>query len=108
MVSQDAVQQLFDSLKGQAADIIGNDGQLTDLVGQLQNVMHHAIKALGTCANDLQTMGNMVSDYANGSYREIPIETITGSSVVSVGVVSFVLSQVHKDIDHYREWKQRQ
>ena len=44
MVSQDAVQQIFDSLKGQAADIIGNDGQLTDLVGQLQNVMHHAIK----------------------------------------------------------------
>ena len=130
MVSQDAVQQIFDSLKGQAADIIGNDGQLTDLVGQLQNVMHHAIKALGTCANDLQTMRNMVSDYTNGSYREIPIETITAIVVAilyvvspldlipdatpvvgyvdDAAVVSFVLSQVHKDIDHYREWKQRQ
>lgn len=35
MVSQDAVQQAFNSLKGQAADIIGNVGRLTELVGQL-------------------------------------------------------------------------
>lgn len=130
MVSQDAVQQAFNSLKGQAADIIGNVGRLTELVGQLQHVLHHATKALGACASDLQTMGSMASDYANGSYKEIPMETITAIVVAilyvvspidlipdmvpvvgyvdDVAIVTFVLSQVHKDVDRYREWKQQQ
>ena len=75
-------------------------------------------------------MGSMVSDYANGSYKEIPMETITAIVVAilyvvspidlipdmvpvvgyvdDVAVVTFVLSQVHKDVDRYCEWKQQQ
>ena len=75
-------------------------------------------------------MGGMVSDFANGSYREIPLETITAIVIAilyvvspidlipdkipvvgyvdDAAVVTFVLSQVHKDIDRYREWKQQQ
>lgn len=130
MIDQNAVQQALNALKGQATNIVGNVGQLTDLVDQLQHVMHHATKALGTCASDIQIMGSMVADYANGSYKEIPMETITAvvaailyvvspidlipDSVPFVGyvddaaVVSFVLSQVHKDIDRYRDWKSNQ
>ena len=55
-ISQEAVQQSFNSLKGLAESLIGNAGQLTELVEQLQRVMQNATKALEDCAADLQTM----------------------------------------------------
>lgn len=129
-VSQEAVQQSFNSLKGQAEALIGNVGQITELVGQLQHIAQNATKALETYAADLQTMGSMVTDYANGSYKEIPKETIVAALAAIVYVVSpidlipdnipvvgyaddaalvsFVLSQVHKDVESYRNWKNNQ
>lgn len=126
-ISQEAVQQSFNSLKGLAEALIGNAGQLTELVEQLQRVMQNATKALEDCAADLQTMGSMVTDYANGRYKEIPKETIVAvvAAIVYVvspidlipdaipvvgyaddaALVSFVLSHVHKDIESYRNWK---
>lgn len=129
-ISQEAVQQSFNSLKGLAEALIGNAGQLTELVEQLQRVMQNTTKALENCAADLQTMGNMVTDYANGRYKEIPKETIVAvvAAIVYVvspidlipdaipvvgyaddaALVSFVLSHVHKDIESYRNWKNAQ
>lgn len=129
-ISQEAVQQSFNSLKGLAEALIGNAGQLTELVEQLQRVMQNATKALEDCAADLQTMGSMVTDYANGRYKEIPKETIVAvvaaiiyvvspidlipDAIPVVGyaddaaLVSFVLSHVHKDIESYRNWKNAQ
>lgn len=129
-ISQEAVQQSFNSLKGLAEALIGNAGQLTELVEQLQHVMQNATKALEDCAADLQTMGSMVTDYANGRYKEIPKETIVAvvAAIVYVvspidlipdaipvvgyaddaALVSFVLSHVHKDIESYRNWKNAQ
>lgn len=46
MVSQDAVQQAFNSLKGQAADIIGNVGRLTELVGNCNTFYIMPLKPL--------------------------------------------------------------
>lgn len=129
-ISQEAVQQSFNSLKGLAEALIENAGQLTELVEQLQRVMQNATKALEDCAADLQTMGSMVADYANGRYKEIPKETIVAvvAAIVYVvspidlipdvipvvgyaddaALVSFVLSHVHKDIESYRNWKNAQ
>lgn len=129
-ISQEAVQQSFNSLKGLAEALIGNAGQLTELVEQLQRVMQNATRALEDCAADLQTMGSMVTDYANGRYKEIPKETIVAvvAAIVYVvspidlipdaipvvgyaddaALVSFVLSHVHKDIKSYRNWKNAQ
>lgn len=129
-ISQEAVQQSFNSLKGLAEALIGNARQLTELVEQLQRVMQNATKALEDCAADLQTMGSMVTDYANGRYKEIPKETIVAvvAAIVYVvspidlipdaipvvgyaddaALVSFVLSHVHKDIESYRNWKNAQ
>ena len=45
-ISQEAAQQSFNSLKGLAEALIGNAGQLTELVEQLQRVMQNATKAL--------------------------------------------------------------
>ena len=92
--------------------------------------MQNATKALEDCAADLQTMGSMVTDYANGRYKEIPKETIVAvvAAIVYVvspidlipdaipvvgyaddaALVSFVLSHVHKDIESYRNWKNAQ
>ena len=129
-ISQEAAQQSFNSLKGLAEARIGNAGQRTELVEQLQRVMQNATKALEDCAADLQTMGSMVTDYANGRYKEIPKETIVAvvAAIVYVvspidlipdaipvvgyaddaALVSFVLSHVHKDIESYRNWKNAQ
>lgn len=129
-ISQEAVQQSFNSLKGLTEALIGNAGQLTELVEQLQRVMQNATKAPEDCAADLQTMGSMVTDYANGRYKEIPKETIVAvvAAIVYVvspidlipdaipvvgyaddaALVSFVLSHVHKDIESYRNWKNAQ
>lgn len=129
-ISQEAVQQSFNSLKGLAEALIGNARQLTELVEQLQRVMQNATKALEDCAADLQTMGSMVADYANGRYKEIPKETIVAvvAAIVYVvspidlipdaipvvgyaddaALVSFVLPHVHKDIESYRNWKNAQ
>lgn len=87
-ISQEAVQQSFNSLKGLAEALIGNARQLTELVEQLQRVMQNATKALEDCAADLQTMGSMVTDYANGRYKEIPKETIVAVVAAIVYVVS--------------------
>lgn len=43
-ISQETVQQSFNSLKGLAEALIGNAGQLTELVEQLQRVMQNATK----------------------------------------------------------------
>ena len=129
-ISQEAVQQSFNSLKGLAEALIGNAGQLTELVEQLQRVMQNATKALEDYAADLQTMGSMVADYAHGRYKEIPKETLVAvvAAIVYVvspidlipdaipvvgyaddaALVSFVLSHVHKDIESYRNWKNAQ
>lgn len=123
-------QRAFDSLKDQASNISKNAAQLNDLVEQLQQVMQQAGGALGTCAEDLQTMGSMVLDYANGSYKEIPVDTIISAVIAILYVVipidaipdiipvighvddavmvAFVLTQIHKDVDRYRDWKNNQ
>lgn len=130
MIVQEAVQQAFNSLRGQATNLTGNAAQLNDLANQLQYVFEHATKALDDCADDLRTMGSMATDYANGRYKEVPLNTIIAIVIAilyvvspidlipdktpgigyvdDAAVVAFALSQVHEDVDRYREWKQQQ
>ena len=130
MVTQEALQQAFNAMQGTAKNMVGNAGELFNLVGQLQGVLKQAAKALGNCVNDLQTMGDMIHDYADGSYKEVPVQTIIGVTVAvlyvvnpidiipdgipaigfadDIALVGFVLSQVHDDVDKYREWKEQQ
>ena len=75
-------------------------------------------------------MGSMATDYVNGRYKEVPLNTIIAIVIAilyvvspidlipdktpgigyvdDAAVVAFALSQVHEDVDRYREWKQQQ
>ena len=130
MVSEDAIKRAYDAMKGTAEKLVGNVEQLLGLVEQLQGTLKKAAGALGDSIDDVATMGSMISDYAKGNYKEIPRKTIISITVAVVYVVSpidlipdytpvvgyaddialvgFVLSQVHEDVDAYREWKKLQ
>lgn len=130
MVSQDAIKQAFYAMQGQATNVVGNTAQLNNLVDELFKVLSQAAKSLGNCVGDLKTMGEMASDYTNGTYKEVPQSTIIAIVVAIIYVVSpvdlipdfvpaigyaddialvaFVLDKVHGDVERYREWKEQQ
>ncbi len=130
MISGDSVKKAYDAMTGTAEKLVDDTEHLLDLARQLQDVLKKAAKALGDSLDDVAIMGSMIGDYAKGNYKEIPRKTIVSITVAVVYVVSpidlipdctpvvgyaddialvgFVLSQVHEDVDAYREWKKSQ
>jgi len=126
----DDIHMGFRAAKSEAEEILG-DKKKTDKI--LNKSMNAAFKLrsgpLAQVWEDLQLLFTLMKDYTSGRYREIPV----GSVVVILGaliylvnpidiipdiipvlgniddvfIIGLVLSQVHADLQSYKEWREK-
>jgi uncharacterized membrane protein YkvA (DUF1232 family) len=119
----------FKAAKTEAEEILGNKKETDKIINKS---MSRAFKLRGgplaQVWEDLQLLFSLMKDYTSGRYREIPV----GSVIVILGgliylvnpidiipdivpvlgniddvfIIGLVLSQVHADLQSYKEWKE--
>ena len=109
---------------------INNPGDLRKVTGQKAAIFEKLDAGVfSTIVEDVQALFMMVKDYANGTYREVPWNTIVAAGagllylvcpidlipdfipliglVDDLAVLTFVLKSVHTDLQKYIQWKAR-
>lgn len=132
--SEETIEEMhkgFRAAKEEAEEIVDNKKETDKIINKSMNI---AFKLRGgplaQVWEDLQLLFSLMKDYSSGEYREIPI----GSVVVILGaliylinpidlipdivpvlgniddvfIIGLVLSQVHSDLQAYKEWKSKQ
>ena len=112
--------------KERAEEILKNPNEAVRFYESLNDKMNKT-KGLGKWFEVVDTIGDMVVDYAKGNYREVPLNTIIGATaaliyflspidvlpdvVIGLGqlddiaIIAFAVKSISHDLDKYRKWK---
>lgn len=109
---------------------INGPGDLGKVTGQKAAIFEKLDAGVfSTIVEDVTALFSLVKDYANGTYREVPWNTIVAAAagllylvcpidlipdfipliglVDDLAVLTFVLKSVHTDLQDYLQWKAR-
>ena len=109
---------------------INGPGDLGKVTGQKAAIFEKLDAGVfSTIVEDVTALFSLVKDYANGTYREVPWNTIVAAGagllylvcpidlipdfipviglVDDLAVLTFVLKSVHTDLQDYLQWKAR-
>lgn len=114
------------SSRARAYEIISSPEEAEKFDTDLENKVKES-KGLSKWFNTIDTIGDMVVDYAKGNYKEVPLNTIVGAvaalvyflspvdllpDVIPVGgqvddiaVLGFAIKSLGYDIEKYEQWK---
>lgn len=111
--------------KERAEEILKNPNEAVRFYESLNDKMNKT-KGLSKWFEAVDTIGDMVVDYARGNYREVPLNTIIGATaaliyflspidvlpdVVGLGqlddiaIIAFAVKSISHDLDKYKDWK---
>ena len=112
--------------KEHAEEILKNPNKAVRFYESLNDKMNKT-KGLSKWFEAVDTIGDMVVDYAKGNYREVPLNTIIGATaaliyflspidvlpdvVASLGqlddiaVIAFAVKSISHNLDKYKDWK---
>ena len=112
--------------KERAEEILKNPNEAVRFYESLNDKMNKT-KGLSKWFEAVDTIGDMVVDYAKGNYREVPLNTIIGATAAliyflspidvlpdvvaglgqldDIAVIAFAVKSISHDLDKYREWK---
>jgi uncharacterized membrane protein YkvA (DUF1232 family) len=124
--------QFFRLALAQATRLAGKPGRLLQLVAQLFHRLYKMDRSqlsINGLTERLQTLGRLVTSYARGHYREIPIKTLikiiaaliyflnpidlVPDAIVGIGLIDdlAVLTWVYKsaqdELDSFIEWEKK-
>lgn len=129
----DSIEEMhkgFKNAKKEAEEILDNKKERDKLLNKSMNIAFKLRSGpLAQVWEDLQLLFSLMKDYFSGEYKEIPV----GSVVVILGaliylvnpidlipdivpvlgniddvfIIGLVLSQVHSDLQSYKEWKEK-
>lgn len=112
--------------KERAEEILKNPNEAVRFYESLNDKMNKT-KGLSKWFEAVDTIGDMVVDYAKGNYREVPLNTIIGATAAliyflspidvlpdvvaglgqldDIAIIAFAVKSISHDLDKYREWK---
>lgn len=112
--------------KERAEEILKNPNEAVKFDESLTNKMNQT-KGLSKWFEAVDTIGDMVVDYAKGNYREVPLNTIIGATAAliyflspidvlpdvvaglgqldDIAVIAFAVKSISHDLDKYKDWK---
>ena len=115
--------------KERAEEILKNPNEAVRFYESLNDKMNKT-KGLSKWFDAVDTIGDMVVDYAKGNYREVPLNTIIGATAAliyflspidvlpdvvaglgqldDIAIIAFAVKSISHDLDKYREWKRLQ
>lgn len=115
-----------DENKSEAESILKDTNKAEVFVRKINKKLQN-IPFVGNYFADVPTLCLMVSDYAKGNYKEVPLATMVGITVSLVyflspidlipdfipvagqlddaAVILFAINAAHNDIADYKEWK---
>lgn len=112
--------------KERAEEILKNPNEAVRFYESLNDKMNKT-KGLSKWFEAVDTIGDMVVDYARGNYREVPLNTIIGATAAliyflspidvlpdvvaglgqldDIAVIAFAVKSISHDLDKYKDWK---
>ena len=112
--------------KERAKEILNNQEEAVKFDESLTSKMNQT-KGLSKWFEAVDTIGDMVVDYAKGNYREVPLNTIIGATAAliyflspidvlpdvvaglgqldDIAVIAFAVKSISHDLDKYKDWK---
>lgn len=116
----------FAKAQSRAAKLLEDQDALQRLAAEASDKGSQEDSRLKAVLEDIKTMARLVTAYAKGNYRDVPIEemvivvaaliyvispidlfpdAIPGGLIDDVAVVAFVLKTVHEQLDRFRAWE---
>lgn len=128
-ISEEQISGVFqnEKNKSEAESILKDENKAEMFVRKINKKLQN-IPVVGDYFADVPTLCLMVSDYAKGNYKEVPIATMVGIVVAllyfmspidlipdfipvagqldDAAVILFAINAAHNDIAEYKEWKE--
>lgn len=128
----EATKKSFQGFVDRAKEIIGDTDKVKKVLSKAKKLFERLnnLPFLGKYMDDVATLCDMIGDYIDKTYTELPVSTIIGvlasilyfvapidaipdalvglGIVDDIGVLGLVIQTACKDIDKYRVWKEEQ
>lgn len=120
------IKNAFDACSEKANEFLADQGKFDLLMKDAEDIASD-IPVLGPVLSDLMTMIALAKSYIHGEYRDVPTKTVIAIIATAIYVVSpvdlipdaipvagyvddaamvaFVLRQIGKDVESYRDWR---
>lgn len=121
------VSQKLSSFKGRAEKLSGDRERITSFVKKVLEKLKENNVALNQIFNDVNTLIRLVSSWANGSYKSIPVSTIISiiaaliylvspvdiipdfipgiGYIDDIAVILFVIKSIKTDLNNFLQWE---